>query len=117
MSTHNAADIDKEQVPEPHNTFERPWVYYTYMVHEGATCAAPGCGLLAHVGLIEMDEENIEKWETQEGEVEGEMVYWCALDYANAISGEAPEPEPATESEPRTMTEEEMMEDWGGEDG
>lgn len=106
-----AADIDREQVPEPHNTFDRPWVYYTYIVPEGTLCQA-NCGLIAHAGVIELDDENKEKWEAQQGFIEGDMTYWCALDYANAIIGEV-QPQPMPESEPQQMTEEEMMEGWG----
>jgi hypothetical protein len=115
--TRDSADIDREQVPEPYNTFERPWVYRTYIIPEDSLCERPGCFCVAHVGLMEMDAANLEIWETQEGEITGEMSYWCAMDYAQALEQPVPEPAPVTESEPREMTEEEMMETWEEDDG
>lgn len=117
IETRPSAEIDREQVPEPHNTFDRPWVYYTYNVPPDTICAKADCGLYAHIGLMELDDDNVSIWEGQEEDITGDMTYWCAIDYSGAIVQQETPTEPQTEEEvPREMTEEQMMMEWGGED-
>jgi hypothetical protein len=102
-------DVEFEEIPSGEG------VYYTHVVPVSQLCMSATCDLDAHIGIMTLGDISKDTYwgsKNTSDKIEGEITYWCALDYVKAING-AIEPE----SEPPTMTEEEMMESWETGDG
>lgn len=88
----NLQALDREQVPEPYNTFERPYVFRTYQVPSGTKCQWTGCPSNAHAFIVQManmSEEVMADWLNQKDEdVRLPGTYVCSIHYLPFITEE-----------------------------
>lgn len=82
--------LDREEVPPPYATFERPYIYRTYQV-EGKECGHPDCSNNAHVGIVEpsdLNEDQVATWlEQGDDSIRVPVAHRCAVHYLGTVSG------------------------------